>query len=456
MFKHAKAAAHTSAAVPDDALEKLAAEVRIQLASANPDAEAGAIGDHLEAAGEPISAVQWWKRSMRFEVRAGAPGQGVAAGLKMLDYLDSESQDYADAAIATGRLLLDMGELTGAADVLEPLTSVVNADSALRAGDVLADVYENAGLGSKWDRLIGSMTEREPAAGPAGLRALYCARSMWLNSRGRRERGFAEAQKAVEIARPGRGAQRAAQRLVYTCLSRGDLELGEEAARKALEHAGADSELKARSLRALGVDLVWKQRGADAIVCFEELLELVRRHGFLARLPIGWHDLGEALRVDGQLNAARDAYETALRTAKEMQLTSSVQLIQPKLLICDLLEGRTEGIQDKIRAFVPTAVASGLALAEPFGYMLSAWAYALDGDLTGAQAAYAGVADMRDMAIDPQFPVIMEQTGEAFAQSKLEVPRQRAREALELAVEFWRRYGQTERSERCAARLAAL
>ncbi|MDP6944316.1 MAG: hypothetical protein QF464_09225, partial [Myxococcota bacterium] len=441
-------------------LERLAADVRIRWAGAHADGEASAIGDHLEAAGEPQDAVPWWRRSMRFGVQSGAPSQSVRAGLKALQYLDHESEAHAEIAITTGRLLLDMGELADAASVLMPITRASHADHALRAGDVLADVYENAGQGAAWDSLIDAMSQREDEAGPTGLGALYCARSMWLNSRGQRERGFTEAQRAVETAQPGREAQRAAQRLVYTCLSRGDLALGEEVARKALEHAGADPELKARSLRALGVVLVWKQRGTDAIVCFEALLKLARRHGFIARLPIGWHDLGEAFRVNGQLVEARDAYGHALRTATEMQLTSSVELIQPKLIICDLLEGHTEGVLDTIARFVPSAMAAGLALAEPFGHMLSAWAYALDGDLSGAQGAYDAVADMRDMAIDPQFPRIMEEIGVAFSRSPSlethEHHRQHAREALSLAAEFWMRYGQTDRSAHCDSLQATL
>jgi tetratricopeptide (TPR) repeat protein len=208
----------------------------------------------------------------------------------------------------------------------------------------------------------------------------------------------------------------------------------------------------------LGIVLVWKQRGADAIVQFEALIKLARRHGLNARLPIGWHDLGEAFRISGQLTEARDAYANALHTATQMQLLSSVQLIHPKVIICDLLEGRFEGVEDKIEGFIPEALAAGLALAEPFGRMLLAWMHALKGELDDAMRAYDAVSDMRDMAVDPQFPLIMEQIGAAFAAGSDTDPAltEHARKALALAAEFWKRYGQAERSARCLSELAAL
>lgn len=104
-------------------------------------------------------------------------------------FIGRDSQDYSDTAIAVGRLLLDMGELDDAAAVLAPIVSGMRTDDALRAGDLLADVYENAGHGDKWDSLLEAMTAREAEAGPTGLQALHCARSMWLNSRGYRGLG---------------------------------------------------------------------------------------------------------------------------------------------------------------------------------------------------------------------------------------------------------------------------
>ena len=223
-------------------LERLAAETRLAHAGDRLDSAAGAIGDHYDAAGMHAEAVDYWRRAMPFSARAGNPAAALGYGQKALVYVDPSTQDFADIALMAGQLSLDMGELKEASTILSEVVQHASADNALIAGDLLADVHENAGDGEAWSALIEAMSAREDEASAAGLRALYCARSMWLISRGLRDQGFAEAQRAVAIAKPGRGAQRAAQRLVYTCLSRGELDLGEEAAREALRHAGEQPE----------------------------------------------------------------------------------------------------------------------------------------------------------------------------------------------------------------------
>jgi hypothetical protein len=63
---------------------------------------------------------------------------------------------------------------------------------------------------------------------------------------------------------------------------------------------------------------------------------------------------------------------------------------------------------------------------------------------------------MRDMAIDPQFPLMMEQIGAALASAEDPAYRANAIEALTLASEFWSHYGQAERSARCLEEANAL
>jgi tetratricopeptide (TPR) repeat protein len=301
------------------------------------------------------------------------------------------------------------------------------------------------------------MSAREADAGPLGLTALYCARSMWLNSQGERDRGFEEAQKAVECAEGGPDTQRAAQRLVYTSLTQVKLQLGEEAAKRALAHSGSRPELKARSLRALGVVLMWQHKPAAAIEKFEAVVNLAQSQGLLARLPIAWHDLGDARRIGGALKDARAAYDKAIDSARELKLTSSVMLIQFKLFLCDIVEGKTEGLAERIAEATPQAMASGLSLAAPFANMMLAWFHAREGRLRVAQLAYSAVADMRINAIDPQFPVIMEEIGRAVVTSKeASTYRELATEALSLGREYWARYGQSERAEACESLLRQL
>ena len=200
---------------------------------------------------------------------------------------------------------------------------------------------------------------------------------------------------------------------------------------------------------------MWKHRGEEAITHFEALISLAKRYGFNARLPIAWHDLAEAFRTNLEIERARDAYTMALNTAKTMGLTSAVQLIRPKLFICSLLQGRTDGVIAEIDAFIPDAQQAGLGLAEPFGRMLQAWAHSLRGELRMAKARYRAVPQMRDMAIDPHFPLIMEQFADALHRHDEEKSSKEYIEAYTLAAEFWERFGQSERGERCRKRIAS-
>ncbi len=431
-------------------LHRSAAAVRMDCESERLDAEAGVIAHHFDQAGDNEEAVKWWRRSVPYEAQVGHPTRAVESALCALGHMDRSSVDYATLAVTAGQLLLDLGDLERAEDVLGRVVSSSDADAALRAGDLLADVYENAGRGDKWAETIEAMSAREADAGPLGLTALYCARSMWLNSQGERDRGFEEAQKAVDCAEGGPDTQRAAQRLVYTSLTQVKLQLGEEAAKRALAHSGSRPELKARSLRALGVVLMWQHKPAAAIEKFEAVVNLAQRQGLLARLPIAWHDLGDARRIGGALKDARAAYDKAIDSARELNLTSSVMLIQFKLFLCDIVEGKTEGLAERIAEATPQAMASGLSLAVPFANMMLAWFHAREGRLRDAQLAYSAVADMRINAIDPQFPVIMEEIGRAVVTSKeASTYRELATESLSLGMEYWARYGQSERAKAC-------
>jgi len=438
-------------------LHHRAALVRIECGIERLNTEASAIANHYEQAGNADEAVQWWQRSVPYEIGAGNPAGAARSALKALQHIPPESDDYASLALSAGQLLLDLGELEAAAEVLSPMLSFPNADTALRAGDLLADVYENGGHGDKWGETIDAMSEREADAGPLGLTSLYCARSMWLNSKGEWDRGFTEAEKAVDTAQDGRDTQRAAQRLVYTCLTQVKLALGEEAAKRALAHSGSRPELKARSLRALGIVLMWQHKAAEATQQFEAVLRLAERQGLIARLPIAWHDLGDAHRINGQIDNARTAYNKAIQAARELKLTSSVMLIQFKLFLCDIMQGRTEQLAERIAETAPKAMTSGLSLAEPFGQMMLAWAFARAGKLSDAQSAYNAVDDIRINAIDPQFPAIMEEIGTAFGDSPQSGEyHELAVQALELAVEYWERYGQSQRSADCKRQLKQL
>jgi tetratricopeptide (TPR) repeat protein len=266
-------------------LHRSAAKVRGSQAGAQALGEAGAIGDHLEAAGDLSDACDHWLQAADFETQHGDALRGAEWGLKALASLDSEDPRRSPLAIRLGRTLLDAGSAERAEEVLAEIVVNGAADEALFAGEVLADLHENHGASLAWKELIEALETKEAEASPAGRRAFLRSRSMWLNSYGRSQDAREDAEEALREAEPGPETQRAAQRLVYCCLSAGRLEEAELAARTALEHSSEQADLRVRSLRALGVVLSWRGRPEEGSEAQNEALELCRSRGLIARVP---------------------------------------------------------------------------------------------------------------------------------------------------------------------------
>jgi serine/threonine protein kinase/tetratricopeptide (TPR) repeat protein len=282
-----------------------AIDVRQVWAGAEVDAEAGALGDHCEAVGRMHEAVDWWLRGQRYEREGGDALLGLEWGRKALAALAPDDPRYAPCAIALGRTLLDAGELDQAAEVLLPVVSGVDADLAMQAGDVLADVYENRGSQEAWTRLIDTMSGREHEASDVGRTYLYIARAMWSSYYGTRSDALRDAERAVELAAPGEQAQRAAQRLAFQHVFEGDAVTAERHARRALEESGNRSDLRTRSLRLIGMVCEAMGRPEEALALHREALEICRRSGLTARIPIALVDIGDLMTLLDQSEDAR-------------------------------------------------------------------------------------------------------------------------------------------------------
>ena len=89
-----------------------------------------------------------------------------------------------ECALKTGRLLLDIGELERAADILTPLQSHPDVDVVMRAGEVLSDVYENQRR--RWcmerpEGAFGQLHRIGLSRRPAGIlaHALHLREQLW-------------------------------------------------------------------------------------------------------------------------------------------------------------------------------------------------------------------------------------------------------------------------------------
>jgi tetratricopeptide (TPR) repeat protein len=382
-----------------------AIDVRQVWAGADVDAEAGALGDHCEAVGRMHEAVDWWLRGQRYEREGGDALLGVDWGRKALAALAATPGDprQAPCAIALGRTLLDAGELDQATELLLSVVSGADADLAMQAGDVLGDVYENRASQGPWTRLIEAMSAREHEASDAGRTYLYIARTMWNSYYGTDEAALHDAERAVALAAPGEPAQRAAQRLAFQRVFEGDYGVAETHARRALAEAGNRSDLRARSLRVLGVVYECMGRHEEAMAMHVEALDICRRSGLTARIPIALIDIGDCMSMLGRHEQARARYREAEHASRELGLHGSVEAVGFRYLMLDLDQDRTEGIFERIRATFARAAAAGTNPRAGIYALCEAWAHAVDGRARACLDILQGIAPLEDFPAHMRF-----------------------------------------------------
>ena len=390
-------------------LHRRAIEVRQAWAGARVDAEAGALGDHCEAAGRPDEAVDWWLRGQRHAMSGGNLLLGVEWGLKALAAMEPADPRHGPCAITLGRILLDTGDLERAAAVLRPAVEGADADLAMRAGEVLGDVYENLGRGEEWTALCERLSAREhEVRSPAARCALHLARAIWCNHYMRQQEGEQEARRALACAEPGEQAQRAAQRLVFSCLFRGEPEEAERMARRALAESGDRLDLRTRSLRVLGLAFLHLGQVEEARACLQEFLDISRRAGLVTRIPLALLQLGELERIQDDLAAARIHYASAERAAQDLGLASTLVLIHMRQLACDLDEGKTAGMRERMRALQERGRSAGLGFIDWFSKVMEAWLRAHEGRTDEAVAYFEDYTRSHDRLDDPRLATFLE------------------------------------------------
>lgn len=365
-------------------LHRQAIDVRPRWAGPRVGAEAGALGEHCEAVGQLGEAVEWWLRGQSHEREGGDHLLSVEWGRRALAAMERDDPRYGPCAIALGRTLLDAGELERAAEVLRPVAYGSDTDLAMKAGDVLGDVYENSGDSAAWRALIEALSEREDQASPDARRYLFVARSMWNAYHGCRKRARSDAETALADAAPGEQTQRAAQRLAFVEAATGNYERAEEIARRAVEASGERSDLRTRSVRLLGIVLASVGRTEEALALQREVLALCRRSGLLARIPMAMIDIGTVLVALGQLDEGLAELRAAERTAAELGLASAQRTARFRALACEFLRGDVDSGLARLRAEFEHAARAGWSMPKFYNNLLLAWAHAYDGDLLGS------------------------------------------------------------------------
>ena len=121
-------------------------------------------------------------------------------------------------------------------------------------------------------------------------------------------------------------------------------------AERALAESGDNPQLRVRSLRALGTVFTWLGRGQEAVSAHQEALDVAHRYGLYARIPIAYHDLGDAHRMNGDGLAASQAYDVALHNASQLDLGHTRELVRVKQVMCRLTDGDTQNVVDELQA----------------------------------------------------------------------------------------------------------
>jgi tetratricopeptide (TPR) repeat protein len=238
---------------------------------------------------------------------------------------------------------------------------------------------------------------------------------------GRFMEGLADAQRALSLATPGPPAQRAAQRLAFACLPQMQLDDALKAAKRSVIEAGDIPLLRARSLRILGLVQLW-QHSPKAVDTLQRVPELCRRTGLMTRYPIALHDLGDAYRVSGELQKAREMYQETISLCEGLPLTSTVALCHFKLAMCDILDGQPSERLNRMDDLVAQGLRVGLGQSDRFGAFLCGWAHAKQEKVGPALESLQTAGDLVSLLVDPQMPQIIEEICTALVQRVLTSP----------------------------------
>ena len=379
----------------------------IELLSEMESVDPGVLGDHYFHLGKSQAAVEAWKRGETHALLAGAPYAAVEWGQKIRAELPEPERS--NWSVRMGRILLDAGDPRRAEQTLKSAMDCPDVDVVMLASDVLCDVYENLGKGKEWTALSARIREQLSQASRAGKHAAYCALAMWETSHGNDQLGCDRAREALAISHTPVEQRRAAQRLAFSSLPSLALEQAGTAAEQALVAAGEHPQLRARSLRTLGVVRMWQHRYEEAVDLHEQALALARWKGLSSRAALSLQDMGDSLRVAGRWEAAIDRYSACIQAAEALDLGSTVYLARFKSIMCYIALGTEVDIEEQIRRLTGPAKDAGLGLAIPFSQLLLAWSFVRSGDREKAQLAVSEASVLQHFRVDPQVPQIFDE-----------------------------------------------
>jgi tetratricopeptide (TPR) repeat protein len=314
-----------------------AAELRQQMPRVGQTA---IIAGHYLAAGDVDEAVGWMLSAQWEEAAVGNSGRSAQLGSEALQLLPAEDPRRLECGLLVGKTLRAAARLGDAEAALKPLLGCDDVDLGLRAGEILAEIYQERVEPEAWKRTVNGMEDRLEGAGEVGRLAYLRARAFLLNASGRSREALPLGEEAVALAAPGEESVLALARMAWAHLAAGDTAAALEAVQRALSEAGDQPYLLGEGLRLRA--LVHSERGEveSMLRSVDEGLELQRRAGRQARIATMQNDAGLGLAMSGDTEGARERAGQARMVARELGLSMEIMRSELVLAVSEMMEER--------------------------------------------------------------------------------------------------------------------
>ena len=399
---------------------------------------AARIARHHDAAGDVDAAREAWMRAVEEEAGRGDALTAVHCGVMALACLPDGDTRRDALSVELGRLRAETGDADGAEALLRPLIRGDDAAVSMAAGEVLAGVLENRADARDWTALLEELEPVAARGGPDERRAWQRCAAIWFNAMGRPIEAAKAARAALDGAPPGHETRLAAQRLTFACLVLGQPAEARSAAELAMAHAGDSPDHRARALRALGTVDLNAGRIESARALLGESLELVRTSGRSARVPLALMDCALVeLRAD-DVDAARAGLREAARAARASGVGWVEHRAAFRELLCDLRQGRTEGVGQRVEALLPVGQKDALGQISRIRGPILAWLALREGRVDDALAALEPAEPFERSPALPEVAWLCEALAHAFAQ----LGRPEAARFDAVARSIWQRCGE--------------
>lgn len=424
-------------------LHKRAAEVTARWGAACKRNVGARVAAHLEAAGDTDHVPEAWLAASRDERARGDVSRAADLASRALASLPPGDERAAEANLLLGELLVEAGAGERARPILEAL---LDSPLALPAGEALAHLLEVRGQGLALARLLARLAPAARSAEPKRRRAWQRLRAAWLNSSGRFVEAIAQSKEALDGVTGWEGVL-AAEQLAFAHRLAGEPQAALQAAGLAMQHAENDDD-RARAHRAAGLVHVWTGDLPRARRHLEEAAELLRRTGRTERLSRVLLDLASSDLVALDFAAARQSLAEASRTARAAGDVWSEHAAAVRGVYADLLDGRVEGLRDRVDALLPRAAATGLRFFLETQAPLRCWLDIAEGRVAAGFDHLAAIPRLDAWPALPDAAWLMEGIGRALESRG----NTRAGDFFDLAAFYWTRCGNADAANRLRVR----